>query len=371
VEYLISILVACLLGGCLAYCLLSVWAVRSYLRQPRGTVGVAAVSVLKPLSGADEGLEENLRSFFHQQHPAFEILCAVREPGDAAVPVVEKLQREFPEVTSRLIVTGQPPYANAKVFSLSSMLAEARYDLLVMSDSDIRVGPCFLQSVAAEFGDSRVGLATCPYRAVAGASMWSALEAEGMNTEFLGGLLVARLLLGVDFAVGPTIVARRQVLDAVGFDRLKEYLAEDFVLGKFAREAGFRVILARTIVQHYIGSEGLRANIRHRLRWARSTRRSRPFGYFGQIFTNPIPVALLLWSLQPGWWFWVIGALLLRALAAWAVAGLVLKGGVRWSLLPLQDLLSFAFWIAGFFGNTVIWRGRRYHLHPDGRFEPT
>ena len=150
---------------------------------------------------------------------------------------------------------------------------------------------------------------------------------------------------------------------------MKEYLAEDFVMGKFAAEAGMGVILSRTIVEHRIGSQALLANASHRLRWARSTRRSRPAGYVGQIFTNPLPLALLLTALQPGWWPALIAAVVLRALAAWAVSARVLGQSVHWGLLPLQDLLSFVFWAAGFFGNTIIWRGRRYYLHPDGRFE--
>lgn len=363
---------AILLGCSLVYCVLIVIAVRSYLRQPAGAQPLEPfpISILKPLSGADEGLEANLRSFFELRYPTFEIVCAVRAADDPAVPIVEKLRREFPALPCRLIVTGEPPYANAKVFSLSRMLHAASHDLIVMSDSDIRVGPGMLAGIAAEFSDPAIALATCPYRAIAGASLWSRLEAVGMNTEFLAGLLVARLLLGVDFAVGPTIVARRRVLDAIGFECLRDFLAEDFVLGKMASEAGYRVILSRIVVDHRIGSQSFTHNMAHRLRWVRSTRRSRPLGYLGQLFTNPLPLALLLCVIQPAWWPALAIALPIRALAAWAVSRSVLREPVHWALLPLQDLLSFVFWIAGFFGNTIVWRGRRYYLHADGRFSP-
>src|ERR1700681_895346 len=147
-----------------------VFAARSYLAQPRGIGGAGPISVLKPLSGADEGLEANLRSFFEQQYSEFELLCAVRHKDDPAVAIVESLQHEFPRVSCRLIVTGEPPYANAKVFSLARMLAAARHDLIVMSDSDIRVAPGMLASIAAEFADPKTALATCPYRAIAGHS---------------------------------------------------------------------------------------------------------------------------------------------------------------------------------------------------------
>jgi ceramide glucosyltransferase len=328
------------------------------------------ISVLKPLAGYDLGLEENLRSFFAQDYPAFDVLFAVRELDDAAVGVVRKLQAEYPRTASRLIVTGEPPYPNAKVYSLDLMMRAARYDLLVMSDSDIRVDASMLRVVAAEFNNPEVDLATCPYRAIGGPSLWSRLEAVGMDTEFWGGVLVARMLEGMKFAVGPTIVARKAVLERIGgFDLLKDYLAEDFVMGSRAAQAGAGVILSSYVVEHRIGSHGLRVNFAHRLRWARSTRRSRPAGYIGQVFTNPLPLALLMVAIEPSWWPALLLACIMRAAAAHAVAVNALGAQVSWALLPVQDVLSFAFWIAGFFGNTIHWRGRVYRLLRDGRFE--
>ena len=368
----LAIPLAMILAGSLVYCVLTVIAARRYLAVRIAPLTTPIpISVLKPLAGIDEGLEPNLRSFFEQHYPGpFEILFAVRSPADAAIPIVEGLQRRYSHIPSRLIVTGEPPYPNAKVFSLDHMMAAARHDLLIMSDSDIRVTPDFLGAVAAEFASEKVDLATCPYRAVPGRhSFWSTLEAVGMNTEFLGGILVARMLEGMKFAVGPTIVARRKVLTAIGgFDRLKDYLAEDFVMGKFAADAGFGVILSSYVIEHHIGSQPLKANFAHRLRWNRSTRRSRPAGYIGEIFTNPLPLSLLLLAAYPPSWPAFVLTCILRALAAHAVAARVLRAPVRWRLLPLQDLLSFAFWLAGFFGNTITWRDRRYTLHSDGRF---
>lgn len=367
----LEILTGLLLTGAAVYSVLVVAAARNFLKQkPARAAEPPAISVLKPLSGMDEGLEANLRSFFTQRHPQFELLFAVRDRGDPAVAVVEALRREFPAIPARLIVTGEPPYPNAKVFSLDRMLGEARFDLLVMSDSDIRIAPGFLESIACDFSDSGIAVATCPYHAVAGRSFWSELEAEGMNSEFLAGLLVARLVEGVKFAVGPTVAARRKVLEAIGgFSALKDYLAEDFVMGKFAAAAGFGVILSRNIVEHRIGSQGWRANVRHRLRWARSTRRSRPLGYLGQVFMHSLPIALLAAVWGPRWWLAAVATLCARGAAAWATCGWVLKVKPRWGLLALEDLLSFGFWVAGFLGNTIVWRGRRYHLYSDGRFE--
>lgn len=363
-----------LCAGALAYCLLVILAARSYLRQPVPSAGqFPPISVMRPLAGADEGLDENLRSYFRQDYPCFEILAAVRSPDDPARLVFEAVAREYPHVPARLLVTGEPPYPNAKVFSLSRMLEEARYDLLVMADSDTRAPANMLRTVAGEFEDPKLGVATYPYLAVPGPTLWSRLEALGMNTDFMAGLLAARLIEGVRFAVGPTIAIRRQVIKAIGgLERLKDYLAEDFMLGKLAAEAGWRVALSRQTIEHHIGNWELKSNFRHRLRWVRSTRRSRPWGYLGQIFTFPLVMASLAAALAPWAWPLALATALARAAAALTVARLILRDPLlarSWYLLPCEELLSFGFWLAGFFGNTITWRGRRYYLRKDGRFE--
>jgi ceramide glucosyltransferase len=365
-----TIILLALLAGALVYSGLTVIAALRYLAvRPPELQSPESISILKPLAGLDAGLESNLRTFFEQDYPSFEILFAVREADDPAIPVVEKLQRDYPHVSSRLLITGEPPYPNAKVFSLDRMLQASDHDLLVMSDSDIRVTPAMLRTIAAEFQDPKLGIATCPYRAVAGESFWSQIEAIGMNTDFLAGILVARMLEGMHFAVGPTIAARRRALESIGgFDRLKDYLAEDFVMGKFAAEAGYGVSLSSYVIEHHIGSADFVRNAAHRLRWTRSTRRSRPAGYLGQLFTMPVPLALLVTAWNPSWWPVLPVALAMRGIGAWTIAELVLHARINWLLLPLEDIAGFCFWIAGFFGNTIVWRGRRYRLESDGRF---
>ena len=357
--------------GSLVYSVLQMVAAKRYLAvRPAALRRTEPISILKPLAGLDLDLESNLRTFFEQDYPEFEILFAVRSDKDPAAEVVARLQQEYPKVRSRLLATGEPPYPNAKVFSLERMLSAAANDLVVMSDSDIRVTPELLGTVAAEFQDQHLGVATCPYRAVAGRSFWSRLEATGMNTDFWGSALVARMIEGMRFAVGPTIVARRRVLEAIGgFDRVKDYLAEDFVLGKFAAEQGHGVILSSYVIEHHIGDATLAENFAHRLRWARSTRRSRPAGYIGQLFTMPLPLALLVCGLAPGWWPVLPLTVIVRGLAAYMVSWRVLQVRINWLWLPLEDVLGFCFWLAGFVGNTITWRGRRYRLFADGRFE--
>ena len=365
-----TILLAIVLGA-LVYSVLSILAAIRYLRVPLPTANsTEAVSILKPLSGLDDNLESNLRTFFEQNYPAFEILFAVRHASDPAVAVVEKLQLEYPQVPTRLLVTGEPPCPNAKVFSLSHMLKIAANDLVVMSDSDIRAPSNLLRNVAAEFQDVNLGVATCPYRAVPADSFWSRLEATGLNTDFLSGILVARMLEGMKFAVGATIAARRRALEGIGgFERLKDYLAEDFVMGKLVAAAGYRVILSSQVVEHCPGSSGLRQIAAHRLRWVRSTRRSRPAGYVGQLFTMPLPVAVVLCLADPVWWPVLPLTLLVRGAAAYVVSARVLRTRINWLLLPIEDLVGFGFWLAGFFGHTIVWREQRYRLNRDGRCE--
>ena len=340
---------------------------------PSRRVNREPVSILKPLYGSDEGLEENLRSFFLQDYPKFEILMAVRSEDDPEARTARRVMREFPEIRSRLLVTGESPRPNGKVFSLQQMMLHARHNILLMADSDIRVTPEMTRVIVAEMHDPAVALVTCPYRAVPGRTMWSRMEAVGMNTEFLGGVLVARLLDGMNFALGCTLAVRKEALESIGgMEALQDYLAEDFMMGKLVAKTAGSVILSSYVIQHCIGGQNFWKNLRHRLRWARSTRRSRPLGYVGQVFTNPLPLALMMVAIRPHWWPFAAVAVVFRGVVAWVVAGQVLNDALtarEWYLVPRQDFASFFTWISGFFGNTIEWRGQRHAVLPNGMFK--
>ena len=371
-SILLTAVLSALVAGSTVYCVLVIIAAVRYLHQtpPRPELA-PSISVLTPLHGAEMGLEENLRSSFSQRYPRFELLFAFRHSDDPASQIVQKLMAEFPHVPTRIIITGEPPCPNAKVFSLHLMQAAAQFDLLVMKDSDVRTGTDMLEAIAVEFQNARVGMVTCPYLAIAERGFWWKLDALGMNTQFLGGVLVARMLEGMKFALGPAIAVRKSVLAEMGgIETLNDYLAEDFVIGQTADRLGHRVILSSYRIEHHIGGGGFWSNMQHRLRWVRSTRRSRPSGYVGELFTNPLPLALALWLWEPRLWPVALAAVLLRAAAGWVAVYRVLRGSLtifQWLCVPLQDMLSFFFWIAGFFGNTVLWRGRQYQLGRDGR----
>jgi ceramide glucosyltransferase len=364
---------AVLLTGSLVYCVLIVVATRRFLSATLPAPGnKPPVSVLKPLCGHDDGLEENLRSFMVQDYPVYEVLFGVHRPDDPAVAVAEKIIGEFRgRISARLIITGESPIPNAKAFSLNRMVRDARYDVLVMSDSDVRVTPSLLSHLAQEFQDDRIGLISCPYRAVPGKSLWSRLEAIGMNTELLGGVMVARMIEGMRFALGCTVAVRRSVLeDMGGFGYLQEFLAEDFVIGQRAAELGHGVLFSSYVIEHRIGSQNMMHNLGHRMRWARSTRRSRPLGYWGQIFTYPLPLALLLSAAYPAAWPVLFLTFILRGIAALATARNIVHDPVtqkQWWLLPVQDLIGFFVWISGFVGDKIVWRDRKCTVMRDGR----
>ena len=357
--------------GCWIYSILAIIAALRYCRGTRVPLlkQETGISILKPLAGLDEGLEGNLRSYFEQDYRSFELIFAVRREDDEAAPVLKRLRHQYPAVPCRLLITGEPPYLHDKVFKLQCMLDSAKHELVVMSDSDVRVSSDFCKRLAAEFQDETVHLQTCPYRAVAGASVWSRLEALSMNIDFHSGLFAAVVMEGtMKFAVGPTIAARKKTVESLGgMERFRDYVSsEDFMLGNTASAAGFGVRLSSYIVEHRIGSETIRQNFAHRLRWARTTRRSRPWGYIGQFFTFPAAAMLCFCFVPPYWPLLFLVTSILRVLSAWVVSERTLGAKVPWLLLPLHDVLTFGFWVAGFFGNTVSWRGQRYFLKRDG-----
>jgi ceramide glucosyltransferase len=364
---------AVLLTGSLVYCVLIVVATRRFLSTTLPNPGnKPPISVLKPLCGQDDGLEENLRSFLTQDYPKYEVLFGVHRSDDPAVAVAENIIREFSgRISARLVITGESPIPNAKAFSLNRMVREANYDVLVMSDSDVRVTPSLLSHLAQELQDDHIGLISCPYRAVPGKSLWSRLEAIGMNTELLGGVMVARMIEGMRFALGCTVAVRRSVLeDMGGFGYLQEFLAEDFVIGQRAAELGHGVLFSSYVIEHRIGSQQMMPNLGHRMRWARSTRRSRPLGYWGQIFTYPLPLALLLCAVYPSAWPGLFLTMILRGAAALATARDIVHDPVtqrQWWLLPIQDVIGFFVWISGFVGDKIIWRNRKCTVLRDGR----
>ena len=355
--------------------------------QRRCSVGTSeftpAVSLLKPLHGPEQGLEFRLESFFRQEYPRFEILFCARSDRDPALSVAMSVAARYPHVPAKFLACGNSPYANAKVWSLERMQRAAEHTILVVSDSDVSVTPDYLRAVVAPFADDRIGLVTCLYRGVAlspviakSRSLWSCLEAVGMSVEMSSGVLVAEMLDGMKFALGPTMVVRRDCLDrAGGFTAIGEHHGDDFILGNLVAAQGHKVVLSTHSVEHHILNPSFVSSARHQIRWMRGTRFYRPKGHLGTALTFGMPYGLSAAIVALTVHRRVLAALLVawslasRVTLAALVGGLVVREPDLWRnalLYPLRDLLGFFFWSASYLGNQVVWRGEIYELRRGG-----
>ena len=358
-------------GG--VYYLLALVAAVAWRRHPAAPGAPAArppVSILKPVHGRDPRFYEALRSHAALDYPEFEILLAVSDPHDPALEDIRRLQAEFPDRHIRTVVSRRQA-ANGKVGLLCDLAALARYPVLAVSDSDIRVTPDYLNVVTAPLAGTGVGLVTCLYRASAGSAA-ACMEALGIATEFAPSVLVARLVGVVDFALGSTMVLRAATLREIGgFEAIQDYLADDYQLGRHVARAGYRVALAPLAVETDLGAETWANAWRHQVRWSRTIRVSQPAGYFGYAVTHATFWSLL--AAAAGAWQVAAVCLAVRIASGVVVGAAVLGDRAvlrRWWLIPVRDLGGFAVWLAGLSGGTVVWRGQRLRLTRDGRIRP-
>lgn len=336
------------------------------------------ISILKPLKGIDPNIWDNFSSHCEQDYPQFQLIFGVSDPADPAVEIVRKLRSKYPELAIELIVCDRVLGTNIKVSNLAQMLAAARHEILLVNDSDIRVPSDYLRKVMAPLvGDTTndsVGLVTCLYCGVAAPTLGSHLEALGIATEFIPGVLSARFLeKGLHYGLGSTLAFRRRDLEAIGgFEPLLDYLADDYELGRRIAATGKRIELSAAIVTTSLPAYSMRDFFRHQLRWSRTIRDARPWGYAGLLFTFGLPWAFLtLIAARGAAWAWVLLAVTsaARLAAGFVVAVLVLEGRQSFRdivLLPLRDLLAPLLWAGSFLGNRIHWRGEVFSLK-DGR----
>jgi ceramide glucosyltransferase len=370
--------------GCISssiYYLVCLWSAAAFLRvrrtgmRARPTQDLPPVSLLKPLKGADPDIYESFRSHCLQDYPEFEIIFGVSDPDDPAIARVRQLQQEFPRHAIRLVVSTHQLGPNLKVSTLEHMLQSARYEHLIVNDSDIRVEREYLRRVIAlleaePVNNARVGMVTCLYRGVAAGTLGSRLESLGISTDFCPSVLAARQLEGgLRFALGSTLALRRADLERIGgFKAVVDFLADDYELGRRIADLGLKVLLSDVVVETCLPAYSLREFLAHQLRWARTVRAARAGGYFGLVSTFGLMWALLnLLAAHAAPWSWaVLGVVVfLRLAVALAVGEAALQDrqlpGHLW-LLPLRDLAAVGIWIASFAGRTVIWRGDRFEL---------
>jgi ceramide glucosyltransferase len=352
---------------------------RDARRQRKAAAGVALppVSLLKPVHGFEARLKENIESFFQLDYPDYEILFAADTPDNEALALVREICALHPNIRTQVIVTGPPPWLNPPAYSFYKMAAAAAHDILVTSDSDVEVQPNYLREVVPPLLDPEVGMLTCVYRGKNVGGFWSAVHAIGMSVEMTAGVVTANLLEGMKFGLGPTIAVRRDALEKIGgYTVVGEYFANDFVIGNLIEKAGYRVVLSGHIIDHVISPLTFKCVWEHQLRWARSTRWSRPWGHLGTGFVFAIPYGIL--GFVTAAWLghvWVGVALLAIAIANRVVESLVVGWGVTRdprakdaiSLYPIRDLLGFFVWCASYVGQRTVWRNIRYELASEGR----
>lgn len=336
-----------------------------------------SVTVLKPVHGEEPRLLENLESFFQQDYPDYEIVFGARDESNPALLVVEILRNRYPNVKCRVALSGAPEWPNAKVFSLDKMIASSSNDYFIISDSDVRVRPDFLRNVIPALLDPEVGLTTCLYRGVPAPSFWSGLEAMGMSVEMTSGVLVADMLEGMRFALGPVIGVRRDALEKIGgIGATADYYSDDFVIGNLVWAAGFKVALSHHAVDHVLVPSSFKRTFGHQIRWMTSTRFSRPWGHLGTGLTFALPFGLLgLIAATALRHFW-LGVTLLGVTV---VNRLVQPLAVGWRvvrdpralhsfwLYPFRDLFGFVTWAGSYFNSRFLWRGEIYRFTRGGR----
>lgn len=373
-------IVAALLALCgMGFYVLCLWSVRSFLRDRRKPMAefTPGVSILKPLRGVDPQMYESFRSHCRQNYPAYEIIFGVNEAEDPAVEAVHTLMREFPDCQIKLVICPLVLGNNRKTSNVVQMLPHARYEHILVNDSDIFVTPDYLQRVMSPFARPEVGMVTCPYRGIAADTLGSKLESVGISTDFFAGVLTARQVEdGIHFALGSTLAMSRTALTAIGgLPPLVDYLADDFELGNRISKAGFEVVLSDVVVETHLPAYGFREFFEHQMRWARSTRDSRRAGYIGILLTFGLPWAIIAVLLAAGaWWSWIVlaAAALLRTAVSIQVGVKVLHDRSilrRLPLVPLRDLVAFWVWFASFAGHEVHWRGEVFILQ-DGKIRP-
>jgi ceramide glucosyltransferase len=363
------------------------WAVPGYLRERRQSLSgfqarpgfTPPLTMLKPLHGDEPGLEAHLTTFFEQDYPQYEILFCARSPEDAGLASARRVAARYPRIPVKFLSTGgQPDYINAKVASMEKMEIEATHEILVISDSDVRVTPDYLRAVVLPFADESVGAMCCPYRGVAAeGGLWARLEAVGMSVEMTAGVLVARAMEGMQFVLGPTMAFRRATIRRMGgFKVTADYCADDFVLGNEAFKLGQTVVLSYHAIDHMVINASFIASLKHQVRWMKSTRFSRPKGHFGTALTFAMPFGLLALVAvvamgHLGWGLALLGWSVATRLAMSIAVGRLVVQDRSWFglivLYPLRDLMGFCFWVASYFGNKILWRGRVFQLLSGGR----
>ena len=343
---------------------------------PTGSAFTPPVSILKPVRGLDPDAYDNFASFCRQDYPEYEIVFCVGDRTDPVLPVIEKVIADFPDRTIRVLFGSGREATNDKVAKLARLSSDARYEILVINDSDVRAEPDYLRTVVAPLADPKVGAVTCFYVPTDEKTLVQKLQTVGMYSDFYPGIVVAWQLDGVKFALGPTIATSRARLAGFGgYEKIENRPADDLLVGRLIAEQGYEVKLIPYSVLTVADFQSLRDLFLKRLRWIVVMRHMRPWGHIGLIFTLGLPWSLAAFAIAPTAW---AGGIFLGAYLALRIAMTLqieawgLKQPVPWlslALIPVWDAMAFVIWAASFTRSTIRWRDRDYYIR-DGELIP-
>jgi ceramide glucosyltransferase len=344
------------------------------------TSSLPPVTIFKPIHGAEEQLAANLDSFFLQDYPDYEVIFGVRDMQNPAARVAEEVRSRYPHIPSKMILSGPPTYPNAKVFSLEKMIAASTRSYFIISDSDVRVAAGFLRNTIPPLLDPNVGLVTCMYRGIPASDFWSWLEALGLSVEMSSGVMVADMMEGMRFALGPAMAVRRDAIEAIGgISAVADYYSDDFELGNRIWAQGFEVVLSHHIVRNVLTSRSPLRTLGDQLRWMKSTRYSRPAGHAGTGLTYAVPFGVLgfIAAAARGNWQLGVGVFalawvnrMIQSIAVgWGVARDPRAIWLCW-LYPVRDFFGFLAWALSYTSREFYWRGETYRFGKGGRIAP-
>jgi ceramide glucosyltransferase len=348
--------------------LVSCWR---FFRRPRRAAGdfTPPISILKPIRGLDPEGYENFTSFCRQDYPQYELVFCVGDREDPALPLIDRLIREFPERPIRVLYGSGRDATNDKVAKLARLVSEAAYSHVVISDSDVRVRPDYLRAVIAPLADPKIGAVTCFYLPIEERTFVDRLQAVGMLSDFYVGVVVAWQLDGVKFALGPTIATTRERLAGFGgYEAIENCPGDDLLVGRLIANQGYEIDLIRYPIETVADYQSVGEFFRKRLRWIVVMRHMRPWGHFGLIFTHGLPWALVGVAANPSLVTAAVylgGYLAVRcALTAMVIGGLKQEGGYgrRMLLIPLWDAMAFVIWVSSFARRSIRWRGSDYYI---------
>jgi ceramide glucosyltransferase len=364
----------------LIYYLLATFAAVAFFRRARARKladFIPPVSLLKPVRGVDFASYENFASFCRQDYPNYEILFAVNDENDPAVPLIRRLIEEFPERRMRLFIGAERLGANRKVNKLARLAREARHEILVLTDGDVRVGRNYLHEVVAPFLDETIGAVTSFYRGIAEHNLAAEVEAIGASSDFFAGVLMANWMEGMSFALGASIVTTKEWVARIGgFEAIANLHSDDYELANRIAKAGGKVLLSREAVWTMYPAQTLRGFWQHQLRWARTVRLCRPVSFLGLIFTHGLPWAILAALFAPAVWVgssYLAAYLVLRLLMAWIVGVWGVGDDVlrrKLWLVPFRDAIYFAVWLGSLASNRITWGGEEFMMQK-GRMAAT